>query len=325
MINQIRNIAFFWVVLLFAGNMSSFSGEINLNGEWKLRIGDNKNWANPAFNDADWAVINAPKSWEDQGFRGYDGMAWYRKTITVGSDFQGQDLVLQLGYIDDIDEVFVNGQKIGQTGSFPPSYSTAYNALRRYPLPGKFLRFGKENVIAIRVYDSQLEGGIVGGDLKIYSEGKSLNLDIDLSGNWMLNRGMESDPSKAKPIIVPGMWENQGFDYDGYAVYATRFAVPKHLVGERMVLLAGRIDDIDRVYINKQYVGSTGKYFDRICDENYREFRNYFIHPEVLKAGENSIEIKVYDEHGEGGIIQGPVGIVTQKKFREYWKSKRKY
>lgn len=314
----------FFLLSLVALSVTTFSNEMNLNGEWKFKIGDNSSWAEPGFNDSGWSTIKAPSPWEDQGYRGYDGFAWYRKTITIDKTFQNQELILQLGYIDDIDEVFLNGQKIGQSGSFPPSYSTAYNALRKYYIPGKLLRFGQENVIAVRVYDSQLEGGIIKGDLKIYSLGKTLNLNIDLSGKWMWNKGMETNPTKARPIIVPGIWENQGLDYDGYAVYYTTFNLSSQLVNEHLVLLAGRIDDVDRVYINNEYVGSTGDYINRICGENYREFRNYFISPGTLKAGENTIEIKVYDQHGDGGIVQGPIGIITQQKFREYWKSKRK-
>jgi len=321
----LKHTCFLFLMVSFAALPgASFSNEINLNGEWKFKIGDNTDWAAPGFNDGGWSTVKAPSPWENQGFRGYDGFAWYRKTITIDKAFQDQDLILQLGYIDDIDEVFLNGQKIGQSGSFPPSYSTAYNALRKYSIPRKLLHFGQENVIAIRVYDSQLEGGIVGGNLKIYSVGKSLKLDVDLSGNWMWNKGMESNASQARPILVPGMWENQGLDYDGYAVYYTKFNLPKQLVNERLVLLAGRIDDVDRVYINGQYVGSTGDYINRICGENYREFRNYFISPGMLKAGENTIEVKVYDEYGDGGIVQGTIGIITQQKFREFWKSKRK-
>jgi len=79
MINQIQNIVFLLIIALVAGNTPSFSGEIDLNGEWKFRIGDNKDWADPAFSDAGWTTIKAPGPWEDQGFRGYDGYAWYRK------------------------------------------------------------------------------------------------------------------------------------------------------------------------------------------------------------------------------------------------------
>lgn len=321
----LKHTCFLFLVLSFVAlPFTSFSNEINLNGEWKFKIGDNKDWAEPGFNDSGWSTVKAPSPWEDQGFRGYDGYAWYRKTIKIEKTFQDQDLILQLGYIDDIDEVFINGQKIGQSGSFPPKFWTAYKALRKYLIPTNILRFGQENVIAVRVYDSQLEGGIVGGNLKIYSVGKSIDLDVDLSGNWMWNKGMDSNASQALPILVPGMWENQGINYDGYAVYTKHFNLPKQLVNERLVLVAGRIDDVDRIYINDEFVGSTGDYINRKWSGTFNEFRNYFIAPGMLKAGENAIEIKVYDEHGGGGIVEGPIGIITQQKFREYWKSKRK-
>lgn len=312
------------LVLFCINSASVFSSEIELKGQWKFKIGDDKNWASPAYDDVGWKTIKAPLRWEDQGFRGYDGFAWYRKTFRIDNVFKGHVLMLELGYVDDVDEVFFNGVKIGQSGSFPPFSSTAYNAKRQYTIPSGLVRFGGENLIAVRVYDSQLSGGIVGGNLRIYSTGMSLDLDVDLSGKWNLNRGRETNLENAKPIIVPGMWENQGFDYDGYAVYSRTFICPEELTTHRVVLLAGRIDDLDRVYINGQYVGSTGKYFERICENNHLAFRNYFIPPGILNAGENFIEIKVYDEAYDGGIVEGTVGIVTQDKFRAYWKAKRK-
>ncbi len=48
------------------------------------------------------------------------------------------------------------------SGGFPPNYVTAYDAHREYYLPKEILKEGK-NTIAIRVYDAQLEGGIIRG------------------------------------------------------------------------------------------------------------------------------------------------------------------
>jgi hypothetical protein len=60
--------------------------------------------------------------------------------------------MLELGKIDDADETFVNGTKVGQTGDFPPHHVGAREAFRRYALPGDALNWGGENVVAIRTY-----------------------------------------------------------------------------------------------------------------------------------------------------------------------------
>jgi sialate O-acetylesterase len=113
-------------------------------------------------------------------------------------------------------------------------------------------------------------------------------------------------------------------NYDGFAVYQTSFKASASLTNQTLVLMAGRIDDLDEVYINGRLVGSTGDLSSRNADWHYREFRNYWVPEGTIKAGENTIEIKVYDRYGEGGILEGPVGFITQPKFRAYWRQKRK-
>lgn len=300
--------------------------EKDLRGLWKFRIGDRSEWALPQYDDTDWDKIRVPARWENEGFRGYDGYAWYRTRFSLGTDLKNKKLTLELGYIDDVDEVFINGTKIGQTGSFSPRYATAYNALRRYEIPPSLIRFGEENILAVRVYDSQLEGGIVSGNVRIYSTGVLPPFHQDLTGTWLFNKGKTFNEQEHRSIQVPGAWENQGYNnYDGYAVYTRKIRVSEAIASQRLVLLAGRIDDADRVYINGEFIGETGDYSRRGSFESHREFRNYFIPPHVFKAGEDNIlEIRVYDSGGFGGIQEGPVGLMTQDQFRAYWKSKRR-
>ncbi len=301
--------------------------EISLRGMWKFRIGDRTEWASPTYNDRDWDDIRVPARWEDAGYQGYDGFAWYRTTIKIPAELKNQTLVLQLGYIDDADEVYINGKKIGQSGSFPPHYESAYNALRKYQVPNEVINFGTENTIAVRVYDSQLSGGIVSGDIKLFTSGEIAPFDINLSGEWQFNKGRQYTAGATTSIMVPGQWENQGFyNYDGYAVYSRIVRLPKSLAGKRLVLVAGRIDDTDQVAINGQVIGQTGNFNSRNGRTMYAEFRNYFIAPDVLKTDQdNLIEIRVLDTGGEGGILEGPVGIISQDQFRKYWKNKRRF
>ena len=51
---------------------------INLHKKWKFRIGDNLKWISPSYDDRSWESIKVPSTWENQGFHGYDGYAWYR-------------------------------------------------------------------------------------------------------------------------------------------------------------------------------------------------------------------------------------------------------
>ena len=317
------------ILLLFSGEFAygSFEpDEKDLRGLWKFRIGDRQEWSSPQYDDSDWDNIRVPARWENEGFSGYDGYAWYRTSVYLSENLENKSLMLELGYIDDTDEVFINGTKIGQTGSFPPHYSSAYNAHRKYQIPNDVIRYGEENLIAVRVYDSQVEGGITSGHVRIYSTGVLPPFDIDLAGAWFFNKGKIFDENHHAEILVPGSWENQGYNnYDGYAVYTKKIKMTEKLTSQRLVLLAGRIDDSDLVFINGQYVGQTGNYTGRHSFYTDREFRNYFIAPGTFKADEeNIIEIRVYDSGGDGGILEGPIGIMTQDKFRAYWKLKRK-
>jgi hypothetical protein len=317
-------ILFFTVSFTNAG-ANNFYKELNLEGNWKFKIGDNQDWSKTNFDDSNWGKIYVPSTWEEEGYQGYDGFAWYRRTVEIPSSLSKRTLILELGYIDDVDEVFFNGVKIGQTGSFPPYYSTAYNARRLYEVPLNVVNYDKLNTIAIRVYDSQLGGGVVSGDIRMGVSDIAIVPDINLNGNWNFNIGKEVNESKMKNIIVPGNWENQGFyNYDGYAVYSKTFNVPSNLVNDRMVFLAGRIDDYDQLYINGKLVGQTGDYEKREYSDRSNEFRNYFIPAGVLKSGENNVEIKIYDRQGEGGIMEGTIGIISQDHFIKYWRMKRK-
>jgi hypothetical protein len=308
---------------------------VNLGGKWKLMIGDNPKWKDPGFDDSDWESVKVPSNWENEGFYGYDGFAWYRKTFTLPAGFEKSTLMLFLGYIDDVDAAYINGHEIGHMGSFPPDYWTAYNSERRYKIPNELLIFGGQNTIAIRVYDSQLDGGIVGGDVGVYQRFSDLEPDVDLEGYWKFSLG--DDLARAKPfyddsqwtqIAVPGIWEDQVTrNYDGFGWYRKQFKVKASMRGKRYVFMLGKIDDLDEVYINGKMVGKTGEIYNnpsRIhLGNEYAKPRYYYLNEEDLVPGEiNTIAIRVFDGGGEGGIYRGPVGLVELRKFVNYWRSR---
>jgi hypothetical protein len=325
-----RKIIYILAVLIASLLISKLAGatdynqQIRLEGKWSFKIGDDPDWSAAQFDDSGWTQIRVPSRWEEEGFQGYDGYAWFRKSVVIPPSFKDQKVILELGYIDDVDEVFFNGEKIGQTGSFPPHYSSAYNAFRKYEVPGRLIRTNGRNTIAVRVYDSGLEGGIIRGEIRIGAAGLIIVPDVDLSGKWDFSKGQKFNIASAKQILVPGQWENQGYDgYDGYAAYSRKVELTKQLADQRMIMLAGRIDDADELYINGQFIGSTGGYKTQETGWSHNEFRNYTIPAGILKPGNNVIEIRVYDSGSEGGILEGPIGLISQTKFIQYWKAKR--
>ena len=142
---------------------------INLVGNWKFILSDNMDYAEKNFNDNDWENVVVPSSWESQGFSEYDGFAWYRKSFRIPSDQKLDDMILILGKIDDMDQTFINGYKVGETGNMERKWASndEWNQYRIYYIPNGLLEAGKINVISVRVYDQELRGGIYQGPLSI--------------------------------------------------------------------------------------------------------------------------------------------------------------
>ncbi len=159
-------IALLYFLVFF--NAKCFSQTILLPERWHFTTGDNPEYKNPNFNDNSWTLINVPDYWENQGFDGYDGIAWYRVHFTLKKKFSGDSAYIILGKIDDADESYLNGVRIGGMGIFPPHPVTAYDKMRFYKVSTKLLR--KDNVLAVRVFDMGGPGGIVYGPVGIYDE-----------------------------------------------------------------------------------------------------------------------------------------------------------
>ncbi|MGG9963477.1 sialate O-acetylesterase [Ferruginibacter sp. SUN106] len=131
-------------------------------------------WKNSNFDDSKWWPMKLPGAWEENGFPGLDGVAWFRKTIDISEADAGKAAVLELAKVDDIDETYVNGVKVGSIDK--------WDELRKYNIAAGILKAGK-NVIAVKVTDQQGGGGI-------YGDAATMKLTIDktvlpLAGEWL--------------------------------------------------------------------------------------------------------------------------------------------
>lgn len=334
------------IIFLFIGTLSSLANndynkkmvkEINLNGHWKFTIINYNNWEASNYDDSEWEELKVPGIWEDQGYNGYNGYGFYRKEVSIPEELVENQLFIMLGYIDDVDEVYFNGKMIGSTGSFPPRYQSGWQTNRSYLIPSSLIKKGQKNTIAVKVFDMTGAGGIAKGNIGIFMQEFPIKPDIDLVGEWKFKirnddeyRFPEYDDSNWDVIIAPGVWENQGYrDYNGTAWYRKEFDYDGSFNEEILVMLAGKIDDIDQIFLNGEWIGQTGEnsYFKtgRAGHRNYHLAERGYIFPsDLLKKGKNVIAIMVIDGQGTGGFTDGPIGIIEQSAYIEYWRKRSK-
>ena len=174
--------------------------------EWKFLQGDKQEYIDSALNDYWWKDISPLTVWERQGFQGYDGFAWYRVKVVVPPSmkrnaFKYGGLMLNLGKIDDADETWFNGHKVGATGVMPPDYAGAYDVQRTYLIPPEYVQWGKKNTIAVRVYDAGGDGGIYAGPAELTNRG---NPDLLTLGTAFTEQDMiiKGSPDLEIPVTL---------------------------------------------------------------------------------------------------------------------------
>ena len=138
-----------------------------VTGSWRFQPGDNLAWKEPAFNDTSWPEHRLPAGW--RALRGGDyenSFGWYRRKLPAQPASSGRAITLQFGKIDDADEVFVNGTRIGATGGMPPNYASAWTVERNYAVPAGLLKLDGSDVIAVRVYNGGSDGGMLSASVQ---------------------------------------------------------------------------------------------------------------------------------------------------------------
>lgn len=139
-------------------------------------------WKAESFDDSAWETVDATSdTWSQANSRPLNGAHWFRKTIDVSAEQAAMPAVLRLGTLVDMDEVWVNGVKVGVTYyQYPP---------RIYDIPEGVLHEGR-NVIAVRLVSQgnkpafvpeKYRGIFFGGNRWLCGNSRS---KIDLDNQW---------------------------------------------------------------------------------------------------------------------------------------------
>lgn len=166
-----------------------------------FNTGEKGQWPTSGFDDTSWADIEVPGAIETVGLGDFDGVVWFRKSFTLPDALKGKRLFLRLGYVDDFDEVWVNGKSIGRTSDV--------KTWRSYVIPAKLLDQDGSNTIAIKVLDKEGRGGLVeerkdkfGLSLNRY---QILDTDLNLAGTWKYKAAeqLEAEVPAPPPSTAP--------------------------------------------------------------------------------------------------------------------------
>lgn len=156
-----RIFTFLALIVTFALSANSATVRIPLNDDWKFVLDDNRSFAQPDFNDSSWRTLSVPHDWSIEGR--YDksnpsgpqggfmpcGTGWYRKHFTLDKALSGKRVFINFDGVYMKSQVWVNGRMVGE-------YPNGYNAFQYDITP--FVKFGGENVVAVKV-DNSLQPG----------------------------------------------------------------------------------------------------------------------------------------------------------------------
>jgi hypothetical protein len=152
-----------------------------LTGPWRFHVGDNPRWADPAFDDSEWEVVevvatasatdgdvglpNYAPGWSAKGHQRYDGYAWYRIHLDIRTPASEALALLGPWAVDSAYQIYENGRLLGGVGNFsgvtPIAHGYHYPTFFALPPPTRGAL-----LIAIRVWmgpwdlDDPAGGGI---------------------------------------------------------------------------------------------------------------------------------------------------------------------
>ncbi|MDB9842735.1 sialate O-acetylesterase [Polaribacter sp.] len=124
------------------------------------------------YDDSHWNQVYLPGQFDAITKSDFDGVMWFRKTVHI-RDLES-DYMLEIEAIDDMDVIYINGNKVGSFAG--ANYS---NSKRVYKVPKTLLNKGA-NTIAIRAIDVGGPGTFKDPMLLISDSGSK----ISLSGYW---------------------------------------------------------------------------------------------------------------------------------------------
>jgi len=201
-------------VLLVLAITTASAQSISIHKGWKFKIGDASDWSSPNYNDNTWKAADVSIPWEEQGYPGVNGYGWYRLHITIPSSikekaFLKDSVHFNLGDLDDGGEVYLNGKLVYK------NYKDGENITKGFYGPGTFsvaandpaILWNKENVIAVRLFDTGGAGGMYGDDFRLHMVTVTDNVVVNTEGDFIFGA---NTISKTIKLVAKGSYNYRG-------------------------------------------------------------------------------------------------------------------
>ncbi|NQU84727.1 MAG: beta galactosidase jelly roll domain-containing protein, partial [Mariniphaga sp.] len=155
---QLIILSFFGLLIFSSCSKTQPREIIKFTKEWKLTLDDNDSFKNADFDDSGWRSLNVPHDWSIEGEFNREnpaspgggalpgGTGWYRKSFTVPASDEDKLVFIDFDGVYQKSEVWINGNYLGMR---PYGYISF-----RYELT-PYLNFGEENIIAVKVNNSE--------------------------------------------------------------------------------------------------------------------------------------------------------------------------
>ena len=191
-------------------------------------------WELPDCDDSTWTLLRVPGMWQQQGWR-FNGAVWYRTEVQIPAAWCGRELRLEYGPVDDFDDTYVNGVRVGGLGE---ENLNAYAERRTYLIPAR-LTGTTRLTIAVRVFDRFGLGGLAGGGFISLAEATAQR--VDLPGQWKARVERQLPLHLGGGEIAPSALYNGmihpllGFPLRGFLWYQGESDVPRAQLYRRLL------------------------------------------------------------------------------------------
>ncbi|MBQ9367724.1 MAG: hypothetical protein IJT83_08080 [Victivallales bacterium] len=255
---------------------------------------------------------------------------WYGCLFDVPPELAGRDLLLDLGIIDDADETYLNGSRIGGTGTVPGG--SAWQSDRLYRISAERVK-SQRNYLAVHVWSLWGLGGIVGPPVMTVALASAdakwelafaQNAKADSLNSAKTLAEALAPLSSASPLeytSAPLPWKGYASwpEEAHFAVFKLSFDLKTEdgapiCFSRPVVMDVGAVFDVAAFYLNGVRVGRTGRFPEKdepAFTEAAQRARFIVEKAHWSKDGRNELVAVVYRERGVGGL-PGIPGILLE-------------